>query len=164
MNLQITSMSPEDWPEVCDIYGQGIATGDATFEIDTPDWQRWDREHLKDCRLMARSDERILGWAALRPVSNRQVYTGVAEVSIYVATAAHGQGIGKALLSELVRQSESSGIWTLQAGIFPENVASVALHKACGFREVGVRQRVGKLDSRWRDVVLLERRSHQVGV
>lgn len=157
-------MCPEDWPAIREIYAEGIATGNATFETQLPDWVSWDAAHHKHCRLIARNGERILGWAALSPVSRRQVYAGVAEVSIYIAEKSRSKGIGRALLKSLVDESEEQGIWTLQAGIFPENVASIALHKSCGFREVGVRQRLGQLAGIWRDVLLLERRSLRAGV
>jgi phosphinothricin acetyltransferase len=156
-------MRSEDWPLVRDIYSEGIATGSATFEIETPEWAKWNQGHRPDCRLIAENGQRILGWAALSPVSSRQVYSGVAEVSVYVASAARGRGVGKMLLQSLVEQSERSGVWTLQAGIFPENVASIALHKSCGFREVGRRQKLGQRSGIWRDVLLLERRSSQCG-
>lgn len=164
MGLEISSMTADDWPAVREIYRQGIATGDATFENEVPDWQTWDRGHLPRCRLVVRTDNHVVGWAALSPVSKRQVYAGVAEVSLYVAAKARGRGIGKTLLRALIAASESEGIWTLQAGIFPENAASLALHKANGFREVGTRHRIGKLGNCWRDTVLLERRSETVGV
>jgi L-amino acid N-acyltransferase YncA len=164
MDLRIVDMANEDWPTVREIYAEGIATGNATFETVVPDWPKWDSGHHKKCRLLARDDREIVGWAALSPVSSRQVYAGVSEVSIYVAGSARGRGVGKALLNALIEASERSGIWTLQAGIFPENVASVQLHKSCGFREVGLRQRVGQLAGVWRDVCLLERRSRSVGV
>jgi L-amino acid N-acyltransferase YncA len=160
----ITAMRSDDWPAVRDIYSEGIATGNATFETETPEWEKWDHGHLQDCRLVARDSQRILGWAALSPVSSRRVYSGVAEVSVYVASAARGRGMGKLLLQSLVEQSERCGIWTLQAGIFPENVPSIALHKSCGFREVGLRQKLGQRGGIWRDVLLLERRSSTVGV
>ena len=156
-------MTAEDWPSVRDIYAEGIATGNATFEKSPPAYDVWDGSHLRDCRLVAHVGEDLTGWAALSPVSGRCVYAGVAEVSVYVAAAARGHGVGKALLQALVEESEQNGIWTLQAGIFPENRASIALHKSCGFRKVGVRQRVGKLGDTWRDVMLLERRSEAVG-
>ena len=156
-------MRSEDWPAVREIYGEGIATGNATFETELPHWQKWDSGHRQDCRLIAREAERVLGWAALSPVSARRVYSGVAEVSVYVSLSARGRGVGKALLKELIEKSEARGIWTLQAGIFPENAASIALHKALGFREVGIRQHIGKLAEVWRDVLLLERRSAAVG-
>ena len=163
MDFQIQPLLTEDWPEVRRIYLEGIATGQATFETEAPRWEVWDAGHLQNCRLIAHSQQQILGWAALSPVSRRQVYAGVAEVSIYVAETARGRGIGKSLLEALIEHSERCGIWTLQAGIFPENVASVAMHRACGFREVGRRERLGKLHDVWRDVVLLERRSARIG-
>ena len=164
MDYKITFMEPEDWAAVRDIYREGIATGNATFETELPDWEKWDGSHRRDCRLVARGDEEILGWAALSAVSGRRVYGGVAEVSVYVAANARGSGVGKSLLQALIEESELHGIWTLQAGIFPENTASIALHKSCGFRKVGVRHRIGKLGAIWRDVLLLERRSLRVGV
>ena len=174
MNYPVLPMPPDLWPAVREIYREGIATGNATFETELPEWEKWDSSHRKNCRLIAFEpiDEEelipldrlnVLGWAALSPVSSRRVYAGVAEVSVYVAAAARGHGVGKALLQALVEESEQNGIWTLQAGIFPENRASIALHKSCGFRKVGVRQRVGKLGDTWRDVMLLERRSEAVG-
>lgn len=160
----IGAMLPTHWDAVRAIYREGIDSGNATFETDTPDWQVWDEKHLQQCRLVASVDDRVVGWAALSPVSSRWVYRGVAEVSIYIATSARGQGIGKALLRALVDESEAASIWTLQAGIFPENAASVALHKALGFREVGIRKHIGKMGDTWRDVLLMERRSEVVGV
>ena len=156
-------MRPEDWPVVEAIYLQGISTGDATFETESLGWENWSPKHHAHSRLVARAGETVLGWAALSPVSTRCVYAGVAEVSIYIADAARGQGVGKALLHALIDQSEQNGIWTLQAGIFPENATSIALHKSCGFREVGRRERIGKLNGVWRDVALLERRSPLIG-
>jgi len=144
---------------VREIYSEGIATGNATFETELPDWIKWDSGHRHDCRLVAQSGESIVGWAALSPVSPRRVYSGVAEVSVYVSRETRSRGVGKMLLHSLVEQSERCGIWTLQAGIFPENVLSIALDKVCGFREVGVRQRIGQLGDVWRDVLLLERRA-----
>lgn len=158
------AMESSDWRSVREIYAEGIATGNATFELQPPDWSRWDVSHHKHSRLVARRAHLVLGWAALSPVSARAVYAGVAEVSVYVSASACGHGVGRALLQSLVTESESNGIWTLQAGIFPENLASLKLHQSFGFREVGVRQRIGKLGGRWRDVVLLERRSSVVGV
>ncbi len=156
-------MQPGDWPQVREIYLQGIGTGDATFETAAPDWPAWDAAHVPACRLVARGGDAILGWAALSRVSLRPAYSGVAEVSVYVATAARGQGIGQALLCRLVEESEREGFWTLQASIFPENPASLRLHASCGFREVGRRERIGRLHGRWRDTLLLERRSQVVG-
>jgi L-amino acid N-acyltransferase YncA len=174
MNISIIAMTPDFWPAVREIYGEGIQTRNATFETTLPDWDKWNSGHRKECRLVAVESEgsrtetdlsaRVLGWAALSPVSARHVYRGVAEVSVYVAAAARGRGVGKTLLTTLVQESEANGIWTLQAGIFPENVASLTLHKSCGFREIGVRRRISKLGDQWRDVVLLERRSATVGV
>lgn len=164
MELAIRPMTAEDWPAVRRIYGDGIATGNATFATELPDWQKWDSSHRPDCRVVASDGEEILGWAALGPVSARQVYAGVAEVSVYVAAPARGAGVGKALLQALIEESEQLGIWTLQAGIFPENTASVSLHKSLGFRQVGVREKLGKLGNQWRDVLLFERRSSIAGV
>ena len=159
----LRALAPGDWPAVRAIYEEGIATGNATFETAAPDWEAWDKGHLAAGRLVAleagADPERVLGWAALSPVSGRCVYAGVAEVSVYVAAAARGRGVGKRLLAALVRASEEAGLWTLQAGIFPENEASVALHRAAGFRVVGHRERIGRMGTRWRDVLLLERRS-----
>lgn len=160
--MEIDEMSVADWPAVRAIYAEGIATGQATFETNPPEWQTWDRNHLETPRLVMRMGDDIAGWAALSPVSERCVYGGVAEVSIYVAEAERGQGVGKALLAALISRSEAQGIWTLQAGIFPENEASIGLHLACGFRLVGVRERLGQLHGEWRDVALLERRSKVV--
>jgi L-amino acid N-acyltransferase YncA len=163
MNFTIAAMNGDDRDAVLDIYRQGIATGNATFETETPSWEKWSAGHLTHSRIVARDGSTVHGWAALSPVSGRCVYGGVAEVSVYIAANARGMGIGRALLQELIQQSERNGIWTLQAGIFPENVASIELHKSCGFREVGRRERIGKLGDRWRDTVLLERRSVIVG-
>lgn len=160
----IAEMQDQDWGAVESIYREGIATGHATFETDVPAWEEWDAAHLRDCRFVARKDGRVIGWAALSPVSGRCVYAGVAEVSVYVAASARGGGVGKALLRALVEGAERQGIWTLQGGIFPENEASIGLHEACGFRVVGRRERLGQLDGLWRDVVLMERRSKVVGV
>lgn len=163
MNLSVEKMKEGDWPAVKAIYREGIATGNATFETEVPDWETWNADHLDCCRLVARKQGRIHGWAALTPVSGRCVYAGVAEVSIYVKASARGQGVGGALLRALIKASEDAGIWTLQAGIFPENEVSIALHEACGFRIVGHRERLGQLKGTWRDVVLMERRSKVVG-
>ncbi len=158
-------MQAIDWVAVRDIYLQGIAGGNATFETHAPEWETWDKAHLSTCRLVARqSDGIISGWAALSPVSSRCVYAGVAEVSVYVATRTQHQGIGKALLKTLIAASEENGIWTLQAGIMANNQASIQLHAACGFRLVGRRERIGQLAGVWRDTVLMERRSNTVGV
>jgi L-amino acid N-acyltransferase YncA len=162
-DVVIDMMKEKDWDAVRAIYLEGIATGNATFEKSAPDWENWDASHLRSCRLVARSDENILGWGALSPVSSRRVYTGVAEVSVYVAQREWGHKVGSRLLEGLVKASEREGIWTLQAGIFPENVPSISLHLRAGFRIVGKRERLGCLDGRWRDLVLMERRSALVG-
>jgi phosphoribosylanthranilate isomerase/L-amino acid N-acyltransferase YncA len=164
MDHTITPMQPADWRQVAAIYQEGIDTGLATLETETPPWEKWDSAHVPNCRLVARNGDRLLGWAALTPVSGRCVYAGVAEVSVYVAAAARGQGVGKALLTALVEVSEQAGFWALQAGIFRENTASITLHARCGFREVGYRERIGQLHGVWKDVVLMERRSHTVGI
>jgi L-amino acid N-acyltransferase YncA len=157
-------MRPEDWPAVRAIYLEGIATGNATFEQTAPEWETWDAGHLPGGRIVACSDAGdVLGWAALSGVSSRCVYAGVAEVSIYVAERARGRGVGSKLMARLIADSEAAGLWTLQAGIFPENVASIALHARAGFRIVGKRERLGQMNGRWRDVVLMERRSAVAG-
>jgi L-amino acid N-acyltransferase YncA len=160
--VEIQPLRPDDWPAVRAIFEAGIATGNATFETAAPTWEAWDAAHLPEHRLVARDDGQILAWAALAPVSDRCAYAGVAEDSIYVAPGAQGRGVGRRLLAALVASAEQGGIWTVQTGIFPENQASVRLHQACGFRLVGVRERLGRLDGRWRDVLLLERRSPRI--
>jgi len=161
--LKIRPLTATDWLVVSSIYLDGIATGQATFETRAPTWERWDRVHLPAPRLVAISKEIIVGWAALSVVSTRSVYVGVAEVSVYIASGWQSHGIGRELLETLVNESEEKGIWTLQASVFPENGASISLHKSCGFREVGTRARIGKLNGVWRDTILLERRSKKVG-
>ncbi len=163
MNFTIEPLSPHDWPQVRAIYLEGIATGSATFETTAPEWEAWDAKHRADCRLVARANGQVIAWVAVTPVSSRPVYAGVAEHSIYVAEAARGQGVGKALLQAFIAESERAGIWRLQTAIFPENVASIGLHKACGFREVGYRERIGCMNGVWRNTVMLERRSKVVG-
>ena len=163
MAITIRSMTANDWASIRSIYLAGIATGQATFETEAPNWADWNEAHLPAPRLLAVSDRLIAGWSALSHVSKRAVYAGVAEVSVYVDEHMRGRGVGSLLLAALVTQSESLGIWTLQASIFPENAASISLHKSCGFREVGTRRRIGKLQDVWRDTVLLERRSEAVG-
>jgi phosphinothricin acetyltransferase len=158
----IRALRAEDWNAVAVVYEEGIATRMATFETAAPGWADWDAAHLAAHRLVAEEDGDVVGFAALSPVSARCVYEGVAEESVYVAERARGRGVGRALLEALVSGSERDGIWTLQAGIFPENRASLALHHACGFRTVGFRERIGRLDGAWRDVVLLERRSEEI--
>lgn len=162
--LKIEEMQPGDWEPVKAIYLEGIATGQATFETVAPTWTQWDAAHLTSSRLIACEAGEVLGWAALTPVSQRRAYAGVAEVSVYVSARRRGKGVGRALLEALIIESEKRGIWTLQAVTFPENQGSVALHLSCGFREVGRRERIGKLDGGWRDTVLLERRSTLIGV
>jgi phosphinothricin acetyltransferase len=156
-------MAESDWPFVRSIYLDGIATGQATFETEAPSWQGWSERHLPAPRLVAVSNETVAGWAALAPVSSRPVYAGVAEVSVYVSSGWRGQGVGRRLLETLVDESEKQGIWMLQASIFPENRVSISLHQSCGFREVGTRSRIGKMNGVWRDTTLLERRSNLVG-
>lgn len=163
MSFEIDSLSASDWEKVRAIYLEGIATGHATFETEAPSWDEWNKSHLDCCRLVARQGQRIKGWAALSPVSRRHVYRGVAEVSVYVAEKFRGEGLGRALLRALITESEAAGLWTLQASIFPENAASIRLHKSCGFREVGRRERIAERNGVWRDTVLLERRSQIVG-
>jgi L-amino acid N-acyltransferase YncA len=164
MDFTIEPMQARDWEQARVIYQEGIATGNATFETSAPEWAEWDSKHLPNCRLVAKVNGEIIGWAALSPVSSRPVYRGVTEESVYVAGKARGQGVGKALLSALVDESEKVGIWTIQTAIFPENVASLALHKACGFREVGTRERIGQMNGIWRNTIFLERRSQIAGV
>ena len=156
-------MTEQHWPAVREIYAQGIATGNATFEQVVPDWKEWDARHLPACRLVALAGGKIVGWAALSPVSTRHVYRGVAEVSIYVADAAKRRGIGAVLLKALIAESEKSGIWTLQGAILAENTASIRLHQRAGFRIVGTRERIGCMNGTWRDTVLVERRSATAG-
>ena len=156
-------MQPEDWPAVREIYEQGIATRQATFETAVPSWEEWNAGHLVDLRLVAEQDGDVIGWAALSPVSSRACYAGIAEDSVYVAEHARGRGIGKALLDRLVTDADEAGFWTIQTSIFPENDASIALHTRCGFRVVGTRERIARLDGTWRDTVLLERRGDLAG-
>ena len=160
----IEAMQPDDWPAARSIYLEGIATGHATFETEAPSWEDWDASHHQFGRLVAREANRVVGWAALSPVSRRQVYSGVAEVSVYVSGDSRGKGAGRALLDKLISESEQNGIWTLQASVFPENAATIALHRSCGFYEVGRRERIGKLNNTWRDTLLLERRSQVAGI
>jgi L-amino acid N-acyltransferase YncA len=162
-DFSIDEMNADDWEAVRAIYLEGIATGNATFETSAPEWAGWDAGHLAACRFVARSGGDVIGWAALSRVSGRCVYAGLAEVSVYVMERARGRGVGKALLQALISSSEEGGIWTLQAGIFPENAASVVLHERAGFRVVGKREKLGAMNGIWRDVLLLERRSRVVG-
>ena len=163
MDRAIDQMKASDWEQVRTIYLEGIASGNSTFETDAPSWAKWDEAHLQIARLVMREGEKVLGWAALSPVSKRNVYRGVAELTVAVTESARGQGLGRALLEALIDESERNGIWTLQAAIFPENTASVELHLRCGFREVGRRERIGMLKGVWRDTLLFERRSKKEG-
>jgi len=159
----IRALQADDWVRVREIYEEGIATGHATFETVAPTWEDWDAKHIRSCRLVIEVRDRVLGWAALWPASDRCVYGGVAEVSVYIGSEAGGKGLGTRILQELVTASEKEGYWTLQAGIFPENESSVHIHQKCGFRVIGHRERLGKMDDSWRDVLLMERRSSTVG-
>lgn len=163
MDIKLRPFKKEDWTSVAEIYRQGIETGNATFQKEVPNWESWDSGHIKTCRIVASIDNEIIGWAALTPVSGRCVYAGVAEVSVYVASQYKGQKVGTKLLESLISESESEGFWTLQAGIFPENIASLKIHENLGFRKVGIREKIGKMNNIWRDTILLERRSKIVG-
>jgi phosphinothricin acetyltransferase len=154
----IDQMTSSDWQQVREIYVEGIRSGNSTFETDAPSWKKWNDSHLEIARLVMRDEEIVIGWAALSPVSKRDVYRGVAEVTVYVKESARGKGIGRALLEALIAESEKNDIWTLQASIFPENTASIELHLRCGFREVGRRERIAMLRGVWRDTILFERR------
>jgi L-amino acid N-acyltransferase YncA len=158
----LRELQATDWPAVRAIYEDGIRSGDATFETEPPSWEDWDAAH-SELRLVVEQEGSVVGWAALSPASGRCCYRGVGEVSVYVGEEARGAGFGRALLDRLVELSEQAGYWTLTAGVFPENEASLGLHRACGFREVGVRERIGELGGVWRDVIWLERRSRLVG-
>ncbi len=158
-DLHIRNLLPEDWQQVSSIYKQGIDTGNATFQQTIPSWEEWDKSHLMTCRIVAFLIQELVGWVALSKVSNRCVYGGVAEVSVYVSTLHSGKKIGTCLMQALIDESETNGIWTLQAGIFPENTASIKLHEKNGFRIVGRREKIGKMNGIWRDTLLLERRS-----
>ncbi len=164
MSIEIKHITAEDWSNVSSIYKDGIATGVATFETEVPSWDQWNASHLKMCRLAAWIANQLVGWAALSPVSSRCVYGGVAEVSVYVHTRFQGKGIGSKLLEHLITESEQESIWTLQSGIFPQNIASINLHKKLGFRTIGYRERIGKLGDTWYNNVLMERRSKTVGI
>jgi phosphinothricin acetyltransferase len=164
MDIEIRAMRTADWPAVSAIYAEGIATGQATFQTDVPECEQWDKSHLQQCRLVAIANDSVVAWAAISPVSSRAVYAGVVEVSVYVSSGSRGRGIGRQILTSLITETEADGRWTLQAGIFPENEASVALHVGCGFRIVGVRRRIGRHNGGWRDALFLERRSSVIGV
>jgi len=163
MEIKIEFLTKNDWDVVRSIYFEGIATGDATFEKNPPSFEEWDSSHFHDCRIIAKRGNQIIGWAALSSLSTRCVYVGVAEVSIYVSASCRGEGIGEVLLNALIEASENAGIWTLESSMFPENEASIRLHKSCGFREVGFRERIGELDGKWRNTILMERRSEVIG-
>jgi L-amino acid N-acyltransferase YncA len=162
--MQIEMMLPQHWSAVKIIYEEGIATGNATFQTTAPGWQEWDEAHVKVPRLLYIDNHEISGWAALTVVSDRCVYAGVGEVSVYVAASARGKGIGKKLLQQLIEESEKNNFWTLQAGIFPENKASIKIHEDCGFRVIGRREKIGRMNGQWRDTLLLERRSTITGI
>jgi L-amino acid N-acyltransferase YncA len=160
--LTIRALLPQHWPEVARIYAEGIATGNATFETEVPTWEDWDSAHLPEHRFVALSDNRVVGWVTVAAVSERCVYGGVVEGSVYVATRTRGLGIGRLLLDQLIASTETADVWTIQAGMFPENTASINLHERVGFEIVGRRRRLGKLKGAWRDVLLMERRSELV--
>ena len=162
VEVRVDALTPPDGAAVGAVYAAGHETRHATVESAGPTWDEWDASHLASPRLVARRDDEVVGWAALSPVSGRPCYRGVAHNSVYVARGARSQGVGRALLDELVRLAEEAGIWTIETGIFPENLASLQLHLSCGFRVVGVRERLGRLDGTWRDVVFLERRSKEI--
>ena len=160
----IAPLTQEHYPDVKRIYEQGLATGNSTFQTSAPDWSEWDQSHISNCRIVGIENDQVIGWAALTPVSGRCVYAGVAEVSVYVDEKFRGKGYGTTLLDALIRESEKNNLWTLQAGIFPENVSSIKIHEALGFRQLGYREKIGQLKGVWRNTVLLERRSNKVGI
>ncbi|WP_394747592.1 GNAT family N-acetyltransferase [Spongiimicrobium salis] len=160
----VRAMNPADWPQVSQIYEEGIVTGIATFETEVPSYEQWDGSHLEVGRLVAVHQAKIAGWCALSPVSSRCVYEGVAEVSVYIARSSRGIGIGKLLLKQLIQSSEEAGFWTLQSGIFPENMASIVLHEDMGFRYLGRREKIAKCRGIWQDNLIFERRSTAVGI
>ncbi len=164
MKIDLRPMAADDWTSVAEIFRQGIETGNATFQQEIPTWDGWDKEHIKSCRIVAVIENEIVGWAALTAVSGRCVYAGVAEVSVYVSNKYRGQKIGTKLLGKLIFESENEKLWTLQAGIFPENIASLRIHEELGFRQIGLREKIGKMNGIWRDTVLLERRSKVIGI
>jgi L-amino acid N-acyltransferase YncA len=154
----VRPLHPDDYPSVAAVFAEGVATGQATFETQVPSWETWDAAHLRDHRFVAELDGDVVGWVAVVPYSRRAVYRGVGEESVYVAERARGRGVGRALLEAVIASARDGGLWTLQAGVFPDNTASLELHRRLGFREVGVRERIGRLDGVWRDVVVLELR------
>lgn len=165
MDYKIDEMRPLDWKQVSSVYLEGIETGKATFQTELPTWENWNNGHISSCRLVIRLDSDVLGWGALSPTSSRCVYSGVAEVSIYIGEKYRGQGLGGILLQDLIKLSEENGFWTLQSGIIKENTASILLHEKCGFRKIGIREKVAKMSNgKWHDVVLMERRSKVVAI
>lgn len=164
VTMEIRPITKDNFSEVVEIYKQGLATNIATFQNDLPQWEDWNKGHLDFCRISIYENNKMLGWTALTPVSSRCVYAGVAEVSVYIAQKERGKGIGKILLNELIKQSEANGIWMLQSGIFSENQSSIKLHEKCGFRMVGYREKIGKKNGIWKDNILMEYRSKNIGI
>lgn len=162
--MEIIPTDKNHFPDIAEIYRQGLETGNATFETNVPTWEDWDKGKLKHSRLVAIIDNTVVGWAALSAVSDRCVYGGVAELSIYISNNHKGKGIGKTLMQKLIEESERNGIWTLQSRMFPENKATVALHQSSGFRMIGYREKIGKLRDTWRDTMMMERRSKTTGI
>ena len=163
-SVKLRPMTPDDWPEVARIYDEGLKTGNATFQQVVPTWEEWNTGHVQSCRMVAIIEGTMAGWAALSAVSSRAVYAGVAEVSVYIGKGFRGMRIGDRLMKNLIDESEKEGFWTLQSSIFPENEASIKLHEKYGFRTIGYREKVGKMDGIWRDTVIMERRSKVVGI
>ena len=164
MKITFRFFGESDWEKISEIYKEGIDTENATFVMEVPSWSEWDESHLSNCRFVAEFSDEVVVWAALSPISSRCVYGGVAEVSVYVSKSNSGQKIGTKLLEKLILESEKNGIWTLQAGIFPENIASLKIHSNLGFRKVGYREKIGKMKGKWRDTILMERRSKKIGL
>ena len=162
--MEIEKLTENHWPEVKAIYESGLATGNASFSQTVPNWDEWNNAHVKSCRLVAAENGKVLGWTALTAISDRCVFAGVAEVSVYIAEESRGKGIGKKLLAQVVKESEENNFWTLESRIFAENAASIKIHEENGFRIVGSRERIGQLNGVWRDILLLERRSIKVGI
>lgn len=163
-NITYRTLQEKDWKEVSEIYKKGIETGNATFEGNIPTWEEWNENHFSACRIVAETNNTVVGWCALLPISSRSVYKGVMEVSIYVLPDYTGQKIGSTLLKTLISESEENNIWTLQSSIFRENIPSLRIHKKFGFRKVGHRERIGKMKGEWRDTIILERRSTKIGI
>jgi L-amino acid N-acyltransferase YncA len=162
--MDLRDIDHTNFDQVAEIYKQGIETGLATFQNDIPDWDSWDKSHLSNCRIAVFENNQMAGWASLSPVSGRCVYAGVAEVSVYIAAGQRGKGVGSLLLNQLIDQSEKAGFWTLQSGIFSENIASIKLHEKCGFRQIGYREKIGRKNGIWKDNIIMERRSKIVGI